>query len=92
MFTKINGKEKNPDFMLQKVDKMGTQYTDSWMSTLFLVMALEMVLRGAKKFAQGMEVAKGQVMPPMNSFLDDITVLTEVVRWLLNRRSVSLVN
>lgn len=37
---------------------------------------MEMVLRGAERFAQGIEVADGQVMPPMKSFMDDITDLT----------------
>ena len=35
-----------------------------------------MVLRGAGRFAQGVEVANGKVMPPMKTFTDGITILT----------------
>jgi len=43
---------------------------------LFL-MAMDVVLRGAQTSAKGVEVAVGQVMPPMKAFMDYVTVLTE---------------
>lgn len=45
-------------------------------SPLLFVLAMEMVLRGAQWFAEGVEVADGQVLPPMKAFMNDITVLT----------------
>ena len=45
-------------------------------SPLLFVLATEMVLRRAGRFAQRVEVANGQVMPPMKTFTDGITILT----------------
>ena len=45
-------------------------------SPLLFVLAMETVLREAKRFAQGVEAADGQVTSPMKAFMDDITVLT----------------
>ena len=45
-------------------------------SPLLFGLAMEMVLRGAGRFAQRVEVANGQVMPPMKTFTDGINILT----------------
>ena len=37
---------------------------------------MEMVLRGAERFAQGVKVADGHAPSPMRAFMDNIAVLT----------------
>lgn len=45
-------------------------------SPIPFTLAMEMVLRGAERFAQGVKVADGHAPSPMRAFMDDITVLT----------------
>ena len=58
----------------------GQRWASLWVvvSQLLFVLAMEMVLRGAGRFAQGVEVANGQVIPPVKTSRDrhGITLLT----------------
>jgi len=47
-------------------------------SPLLFVLAMEMVIRGAGKFVDGLEPAKNQALPAMRAFMDDITIITGV--------------
>ena len=45
-------------------------------SPLLFVMAMEVIIRGAKDSVRGVELAPGQALPPLRAFMDDITILS----------------
>ena len=43
---------------------------------LLFVMAMEVIIRGAKDSVKGAQLAPGQTLPPLRAFMDDITILS----------------
>ena len=49
-------------------------------SPLLFVMAMELVLKGASGYSEGMKIGRHLVLPPLRAFMDDITVIVETRR------------
>ena len=44
-------------------------------SPVLFVLAMEVIVRSSEDSGQGVEVAPGQILPPIRSFMDDLTLL-----------------
>ncbi len=49
-------------------------------SPILFVMAMEVIIRGARDCGSGVEIAPGTVLPPIRAFMDDLTVLTTMLQ------------
>ncbi len=68
-----------------------TAYTTGWqdlqvgipmgctVSPVLFVMAMEIITRGAMNYGRGVEISPGLVLPPIRSFMDDLTLLNPAV-------------
>jgi hypothetical protein len=45
-------------------------------SPLLFVLVMEMIIRSASRFVEGVSAAQNQTLPPMRAFMDDITIVT----------------